>query len=110
LIAVGKNTPTTSKSTSLPATVVPETTSDTSPTTQTTQPSSTKHRPNKTTLLLELMMTTQALPHPTIAPYSNDTSKASEHNGSGEYSNFVTNMTNETTSGLKISGGKVNIR
>jgi len=56
------------------------------------------------------MMTTQALPHPTIAPYSNDTSKASEHNGSGEYSNFVTNMTNETTSGLKISGGKVNIR
>jgi hypothetical protein len=82
-----------------------ETTSDTSPTTQTaTQPSTKQRQPNKTTRLLELMITPHALPHPTITPYSNETAKASENNnGSGRYTSFVTKKTKKTTSGLKIS-------
>ena len=104
-IAVGKTTPATNKPTSPPTTAGSETTSDTSPTTQTaTQPSTKQRQPNKTTRLLELMITPHALPHPTITPYSNETAKASENNnGSGRYTSFVTKKTKKTTSGLKIS-------
>lgn len=105
-IAVGKTTPATNEPTSPPTTAGSVTTSDTSPTTQTATQLSTKQRqPNKTTRLLELMITTRDLPHPTITPYSNETTKASENNnGSGRYTSFVTKKTKKTTSGLKISG------